>query len=104
VTSGYRRPIPFEPTTMQFRPTPTRNESTQTSYSTSECVTIDFLCSYCTSSECSVCSNRENELIPVLCCDTDSTDEKVHSRLTFVTVHRPETVSAEGYSALASQH
>ena len=45
-----------------------------------------------------VASNRENGLIlhVVLWCDTDSTDKRDHSRLSFVTVHRPETVSAEG--------
>ena len=41
-------------------------------------------------------SNTDNELILVRWCDTDSTDEKVHSRLSFLTVYRPDSVTAEG--------
>ena len=41
-------------------------------------------------------SNHENELILVLYCETDCADEKIHSRLSFLTVHRAKSVNAGG--------
>ena len=35
-------------------------------------------------------SNHDNELILVQWCDTNSSDEKVQSRLSFLTVHQPQ--------------
>lgn len=40
--------------------------------------------------------NNDNELMLVQWCYANSSDERVHSRLSFLTVHRPDTVNAEG--------
>jgi hypothetical protein len=44
-------------------------------------------------------SNHDNELMLVQWCDTNSSDEKVQSRLSFLTVHQPESANAEGLFA-----
>ena len=44
-------------------------------------------------------SNHDNELILVQWCDTNSSDEKVQPRLSFLTVHQPQSVNAEGLFA-----
>ena len=41
-------------------------------------------------------SNSDNELVMVVCCDSDGKDEKVHSRISFLTVIKPEFVTADG--------
>ena len=41
-------------------------------------------------------ANFENEIILVVWCDINSTDEKVQSRMEFLTVVRPESATARG--------
>ena len=41
-------------------------------------------------------SNIDEEMFLVLWCDTDGNDEKVHSRMQFFLVMRPESVNATG--------
>ena len=41
-------------------------------------------------------SNTDNELLMVVWCDTSSKDEKVHARISFLSVSRPESVTADG--------
>ena len=41
-------------------------------------------------------ANIENEIILVVWCDTNGTDEKVHTRMEFLTVVRPESATARG--------
>ena len=40
--------------------------------------------------------NNDNELLMVVWCDPNGTDEKVHTRIQFLNVDRPITVRAEG--------
>ena len=39
-------------------------------------------------------SNSDNELLTVVWCDTSSKDEKVHARISFLSVSRPKSVTA----------
>ena len=41
-------------------------------------------------------SNIDEEMFLVLWCDTDGNDEKVHSRMQFFSVMRPESVNTTG--------
>ena len=41
-------------------------------------------------------SNSDNELLMVVWCDPNGTDEKIHTQIRFLTVDRPESVTAEG--------
>ncbi len=40
--------------------------------------------------------NTDNELLLVLWCDTNGADEKIHTRMSFLSVHKPQHVTAEG--------
>ncbi len=40
--------------------------------------------------------NIDNELCLVVWCDTNSSDEKIHSQMNYLTVCRPQSVTAEG--------
>ena len=41
-------------------------------------------------------SNADNELLLVLWCDPDSKDEKIHTRISYLSIHKPHHVTAEG--------
>ena len=41
-------------------------------------------------------SNADNELLLVLWCDPDSTDETFHTRMSYLCIHKPQHVTAEG--------
>ena len=42
-------------------------------------------------------SNTDNELLVVLWCDaTGDTDERIHTRMSFLSLHRPQSVTAQG--------
>ena len=42
------------------------------------------------------CGKIENEVISIVWCDTKSVDEKIHTRIDFLMVNRPETSDADG--------
>ena len=42
------------------------------------------------------CSNADNELLLVLWCDRDGEDERIHSRISYPSVHKPSHTTAEG--------
>ena len=41
-------------------------------------------------------SNTENKLLLVLWCDSDAGDENIHTRMRFLSIHKPQHVNAEG--------
>jgi len=41
-------------------------------------------------------SNADNELLLVLWCDPNGTDERIHTRMSYLSVHKPDHVTAEG--------
>ena len=41
-------------------------------------------------------SNADNELLLVLWCDPDGSDEKIHTRMSYLSIHKPHHVTAEG--------
>ena len=41
-------------------------------------------------------SNADNELLLVLWCDPDGKDEKIHTRISYLSIHKPHHVTAEG--------
>ena len=41
-------------------------------------------------------SNAVNELLLVLWCDPDGVDEKIHTRMSYLAIHKPQHVTAEG--------
>ena len=43
-------------------------------------------------------ANIDNEVILVMWCDRDGTDEKVHTKMEYFTIVRPQSVTAEGLS------
>ena len=47
--------------------------------------------------------NIDNELILVVWCDVNGTDKRVHTRMSFFRVSRPQSVSADGLFALIGQ-
>lgn len=40
--------------------------------------------------------NIDNELLVVVCCDRDGSDEKIHTRMEYFTVVRPHLVTVQG--------
>ena len=45
------------------------------------------------------CSNVENLMFLAICCDTSASDEKVHSKIAYLTVDRPSSATGEGLFA-----
>ena len=45
------------------------------------------------------CSNVENVMFLAVYCDTNASDEKVHSKMTYLTVDRPSSATGEGLFA-----
>ncbi len=41
-------------------------------------------------------SNTDNELLLVLWCDPNGADEKIHTRMSVLSVHKPQHVTAQG--------
>ena len=41
-------------------------------------------------------SNADNELLLVLWCDLEAEDEKIHTRMSFLSIHKPHHLTAEG--------
>ena len=41
-------------------------------------------------------SNTNNELLLVLCCDPNGVNEKIHTTMNFLSIYKPEYVTAEG--------
>ena len=41
-------------------------------------------------------SNADNELLLVLWCDPDGKDKKIHTRISYLSIHKPHHVTAEG--------
>jgi hypothetical protein len=41
-------------------------------------------------------SNADNELLLVLWCDPDGADEKFHTRMSYLAIHKPQYITAEG--------
>ena len=41
-------------------------------------------------------ANIENEVVLAVWCDLDSSDERIHTRMNFLTVNRPQSVTAHG--------
>ena len=41
-------------------------------------------------------SNANNELLLVLWCDLNGKDEKIHTRFSYLSIHKPQHVTAEG--------
>ena len=41
-------------------------------------------------------SNADNELLLVLWCDTDGVNEKIHTRMSYLAIHKPQHVTAKG--------
>ena len=44
--------------------------------------------------------NIDNELIPIVWCDVNGTDERIHTKMSFFKVCRPQSVFAEGLFTL----
>ena len=47
--------------------------------------------------------NIDNELLLIVWCDADGTDEKIHTKMCYFSVCRPESVSAEGLFAVVGR-
>ena len=47
--------------------------------------------------------NIDNELLLIVWCDADGTDEKIHTKRSYFSVYRPESVSAEGLFAVVGR-
>ena len=41
-------------------------------------------------------SNTDNELLVVLWCDANGVDERIHTRMSFLSLHKPQSVTAQG--------
>ncbi len=41
-------------------------------------------------------SNTDNELFLVLWCDPNGVEKKIHTRMSFLSIHKPQRVTAEG--------